>query len=82
MDGRLDLARIVAEARRFADFVVLCLQEVADGFADLEQHWREPVRATRRVASVRRSELTLRANAAESDVLRGAVRNRCRLLPL
>lgn len=38
MDGRLDLARIVAEARRFADFDVLCLQEVADGFADLGQH--------------------------------------------
>ena len=38
MDGRLDLARIVAEARRLADFDVLCLQEVADGFADLEQH--------------------------------------------
>lgn len=38
MDGRLDLARIVAEARRIADFDVLCLQEVADGFADLEPH--------------------------------------------
>ena len=38
MDGRLDLARIVAEARRFSDFDVLCVQEVADGFADLEQH--------------------------------------------
>lgn len=38
MDGRLDLARIVAEARRLADFDVLCLQEVADGFDDLEQH--------------------------------------------
>ena len=38
MDGRVDLARIVAEARRIADFDVLCLQEVADGFADLEQH--------------------------------------------
>ena len=38
MDGRLDLARIVDEARQFADFDVLCLQEVADGFADLEQH--------------------------------------------
>ena len=37
MDGRLDLARIVAEARQFADFDVLCLQEVADGFTDLEQ---------------------------------------------
>jgi endonuclease/exonuclease/phosphatase family metal-dependent hydrolase len=38
MDGRLDLARVVAEARRFADFDVLCLQEVADGFADPEPH--------------------------------------------
>ena len=38
MDGRLDLARILAEARRIADFDVLCLQEVADGFSDLDQH--------------------------------------------
>jgi endonuclease/exonuclease/phosphatase family metal-dependent hydrolase len=38
MDGRVDLARIVSEARRMADFDVLCLQEVADGFNDLEQH--------------------------------------------
>ena len=38
MDGRLDLVRVVAEARRLADCDVLCLQEVADGFADLEQH--------------------------------------------
>lgn len=38
MDGRVDPARIVAEARRMADFDVLCLQEVADGFSDLEQH--------------------------------------------
>jgi endonuclease/exonuclease/phosphatase family metal-dependent hydrolase len=38
MDGRLDLARMVAEARRIADFDVLCLQEVADGFSDLDQH--------------------------------------------
>jgi endonuclease/exonuclease/phosphatase family metal-dependent hydrolase len=38
MDGRVDLARIVAEARRIADFDVLCLQEVADGFSDLEGH--------------------------------------------
>jgi endonuclease/exonuclease/phosphatase family metal-dependent hydrolase len=35
MDGRLDLARIVAEARRIADFDLLCLQEVADNFPDL-----------------------------------------------
>ncbi len=38
MDGRVDLARIVNEARRIADFDVLCLQEVADGFSDLEGH--------------------------------------------
>jgi len=38
MDGRVDLARIVSEARRMADFDVLCLQEVADGFNDLEQN--------------------------------------------
>jgi endonuclease/exonuclease/phosphatase family metal-dependent hydrolase len=38
MDGRVDLARAVKEARRIADFDVLCLQEVADGFSDLEGH--------------------------------------------
>lgn len=38
MDGRVDLARIVDEARRIADFDVLCLQEVADGFSELEGH--------------------------------------------
>jgi len=32
IDGRVDPARIVAEARRIADFDVLCLQEVADNF--------------------------------------------------
>jgi endonuclease/exonuclease/phosphatase family metal-dependent hydrolase len=36
LDGRLDLARVVAEARQIADFDVLCLQEVADGFSDLK----------------------------------------------
>ena len=35
MDGRCDLARIVADARRLADFDVLCLQEVADNFPEL-----------------------------------------------
>jgi endonuclease/exonuclease/phosphatase family metal-dependent hydrolase len=35
MDGRVDLARIVAHARSMADFDVLCLQEVADNFPDL-----------------------------------------------
>ena len=36
MDGRVDLTRIVRDARQFADFDILCLQEVADGFGDLE----------------------------------------------
>jgi endonuclease/exonuclease/phosphatase family metal-dependent hydrolase len=35
VDGRVDLARIVATAKSMADFDVLCLQEVADHFADL-----------------------------------------------
>jgi endonuclease/exonuclease/phosphatase family metal-dependent hydrolase len=35
MDRRLDLARVVGEARRIADFDVLCLQEVADNFPEL-----------------------------------------------
>lgn len=35
-DGRVDPQRIVAHARRIADFDVLCLQEVAANFADLE----------------------------------------------
>lgn len=34
VDGRVDPARIVAEAKRLADFDVLCLQEVADNFPD------------------------------------------------
>ena len=34
IDGRVDPARIVAEARRLADFDVLCLQEIADNFPD------------------------------------------------
>jgi endonuclease/exonuclease/phosphatase family metal-dependent hydrolase len=36
MDGRLDLARVVAHAKAMADFDVLCLQEVADNFPELE----------------------------------------------
>lgn len=36
IDGRNDLPRIVAEARRIADFDVLCLQEVADNFPELK----------------------------------------------
>jgi endonuclease/exonuclease/phosphatase family metal-dependent hydrolase len=38
IDGRLDLARQIADARAFADFDVLCLQEVSDNFPDLEQN--------------------------------------------
>ena len=34
-DGRVDPARIVERARHLADFDVLCLQEVADGFPGL-----------------------------------------------
>lgn len=34
VDGRVDPARIAAEARRIADFDVLCLQEIADNFPD------------------------------------------------
>ena len=34
-DGRVDLDRIVADARRVADFDVLCLQEVSDGYPEL-----------------------------------------------
>jgi endonuclease/exonuclease/phosphatase family metal-dependent hydrolase len=36
MDGRLDLRRIVAHAKAMADFDVLCLQEVADNFPELQ----------------------------------------------
>src|SRR4051812_37067861 len=36
VDGRLDLARLVADARSVADFDVLCLQEVSDNFPELE----------------------------------------------
>lgn len=38
IDGRNDLERIVAEARRIADFDVLCLQEVADNFPELKDN--------------------------------------------
>ena len=34
-DGRVDLDRIVAHARRVADFDVLCLQEVSAGYPEL-----------------------------------------------
>jgi endonuclease/exonuclease/phosphatase family metal-dependent hydrolase len=36
VDGRCDLARVVADARRIADFDVLCLQEVSDNFPELK----------------------------------------------
>jgi endonuclease/exonuclease/phosphatase family metal-dependent hydrolase len=36
MDGRVDPARVVAHARAMADFDVICLQEVADNFPDLD----------------------------------------------
>lgn len=36
VDGEVDPARIVSEARRIADFDVLCLQEIADNFPDPE----------------------------------------------
>lgn len=34
IDGRVDPSRIVAEAKRIADFDVLCLQEIADNFPE------------------------------------------------
>src|SRR4051794_18212056 len=34
VDQRVDLARTIAEAKRIADFDVLCLQEIADNFPD------------------------------------------------
>ncbi len=36
IDGRVDLARMVGDARKLADFDVLCLQEVSDNFSDLK----------------------------------------------
>jgi len=36
VDGRVDLDRIVVHARRFGDFDVLMLQEVADGYPELK----------------------------------------------
>lgn len=35
VDGRVDLERIIAQARRCADFDILCLQEVSSGYSDL-----------------------------------------------
>jgi len=34
-DGRVDLDRVVAHAQRLADFDVLCLQEISDGYPEL-----------------------------------------------
>ncbi len=34
IDQKVDLARIVAEAKRLHDFDVLCLQEIADNFPE------------------------------------------------
>jgi endonuclease/exonuclease/phosphatase family metal-dependent hydrolase len=34
VDQRVDPARVIADAKRIADFDVLCLQEIADNFAD------------------------------------------------
>lgn len=36
LDGRVDLARLVATARQMTDFDVFCVQEVADNFPGLE----------------------------------------------
>jgi endonuclease/exonuclease/phosphatase family metal-dependent hydrolase len=36
MDNRVDPARVIAHARQMADFDVLCLQEVADNFPELD----------------------------------------------
>jgi len=33
-DGNVDAARVIADAKRIADFDVLCLQEIADNFPD------------------------------------------------
>ena len=36
IDGRVDLARMIGDAKKLADFDVLCLQEVSDNFSDLK----------------------------------------------
>ena len=36
VDGRVDLDRLVRDAREIADFDVLCLQEVTDNFTELK----------------------------------------------
>ncbi|AWM86385.1 endonuclease/exonuclease/phosphatase family protein [Microvirga sp. 17 mud 1-3] len=38
IDGRVDLERLIAEARGIADFDVLCLQEVSDNFDTLKNN--------------------------------------------
>jgi endonuclease/exonuclease/phosphatase family metal-dependent hydrolase len=37
-DGRLDLKRLIDDARSIADFDVLCLQEVSDNFSSLKEN--------------------------------------------
>ena len=72
VDGRVDPARIVAEAKRLADFDVLCLQEIADNFpasAARRQRRRGPVRRARGAAArlhgdCRASPSTIRATTA------------------
>ncbi|MBF9234279.1 endonuclease/exonuclease/phosphatase family protein [Microvirga alba] len=41
VDGRLDLARLIDDAKSIADFDVLCLQEVSDNFAGLQANGGE-----------------------------------------
>ena len=38
IDERVDLKRLVGEARAIADFDVLCLQEVSDNFSELKDN--------------------------------------------
>ena len=40
-DGRLDLGRLIGDARSMAEFDVLCLQEVADNFSRLKENGGE-----------------------------------------
>ena len=54
VDLAVDAARIVAEAKRLADFDVLCLQEIADNYPDPRlggNDDKRPVRPPRRTAA-------------------------------
>ena len=54
VDLAVDAARIVAEAKRLADFDVLCLQEIADNYPDPRlggNDGERPVRPPRRTAA-------------------------------